>query len=86
MQSSKERRRTGAADAASENRKKTKRNLKTHLLRFLLLIDLLPYFAYISSILLFSFHEKARKKNELLSVFFALMIVSFFTHFTLSYG
>ena len=58
-------RRTGAAGAARENRKKTKRNLKTHLLRFPVLLGLLYDSANVS---LFSCHFVTPKSASVASL------------------
>ena len=58
-------RRAGAAGAARENRKKTKRNLKTHLLRFPVLLGLLYDSANVS---LFSCHFVTPKSASVASL------------------
>ena len=58
-------RRAGAAGAARENRKKTKRNLKTHLLRFPVLLGLLFDSANVS---LFSCHFVTPKSASVASL------------------
>ena len=58
-------RRAGAAGAARENRKKTKRNLKTHLLRFPVLLGLLYDSANVS---LFSCHFLTPKSASVASL------------------
>ena len=75
-----ERRRAGAACTANENRKKTKRNLKTHLLRFPVLLGLLFDSANVS---LFSCHFFTPKSSRF-SAFSKLSSLSlhFSTHFS----